>query len=182
MRKSIEKCAAITLETANGEVVVNRRCLIYVKELDVQVWAFLHKDTVCVLSLGLIVDRSGFTFVWQPGKAPTLTKGKLKVTTQPNFNVPFIYASKYLEVRKAFRARGGPVALPSSASKDDEDILAEDDEESDCPPGISGSSDDESPSPPKQEATPLQEATPPQEATPLQEATPRRRRKKQSRP
>ena len=106
------------METANGEVIVNRPCLIYVKELDVQVWAFLHKDTVCVLSLGLIVDRSGFTFVWQPGKAPTLTKGKFKVTTQPNFNVPFIYASKYLEARKAFRARGNPVALPSSASKD----------------------------------------------------------------
>ena len=159
-RKSIEKCAAITLETANGEVVVDRRCLIYVKELDVQVWAFLHKDTVCVLSLGLIVDRSGFTFVWQPGKAPTLTKGKFKVTTQPNFNVPFTYASKYLEVRKAFRARGGPVALPSSASKDEEvqeemeELLDDDDEESDCPPGISGSSDDESPPPPKPEVTP----------------------------
>ena len=181
-RKSIEKCAAITLETANGEVVVDRRCLIYVKELDVQVWAFLHKDTVCVLSLGLIVDRAGFTFAWQPGKSPTLTKGKLKVTTQPNFNVPFIYASKYLEVRKAFRAGGNPVALPSSASKDKEvqeemkellednafdqalDPQPDDDEESDCPPGISGSSDDESPPPLKPEATP------------------RRRRKKPSRP
>ena len=53
-RATIEKCASITLETANGEVVVNRRCLIYVKELDVCVWAFLHKDTVC-------------SFAWSPG-------------------------------------------------------------------------------------------------------------------
>jgi hypothetical protein len=103
-KATIETCKSITLETANGEVVVNRRCQIYVKELDIEVWAFLHKDTVCVLSLGLIVDRSGFTFVWKPGRAPTLTKGELTITSQPNHNVPFIYASKYLEARKAFRS------------------------------------------------------------------------------
>jgi len=116
-KDTIETCKSITSETANGEFVVSRRCKIYVKELDIYVWAFLHRDTVCVLSLGLIADRSGFTFVWKPGKAPTLTKGKITITSQPNHNVPFIYASKYLEARKALRERNNPVALPSSASK-----------------------------------------------------------------
>ena len=110
----------ITLETANGEVTVDQRCLIRVKEMDVQLWAFLHTDTVCVISLGLIVGRAGFTFNWQPGKAPTLTRGKKMITSQPSFNVPFIYASNYLDARKAHTlartadpARGNPFALPS---------------------------------------------------------------------
>ena len=180
-KATIENCKSITLETANGEVVVNRRCKIHVKELDIHVSAFLHRDTVCVLSLGLIVDRSGFTFVWKPGQAPTLTRGKFKLTSQPNFNVPFIYASKYLEARKVFRARGNPIALPSSASKDAPDFdqvvreemkgLEElfpqpaDDEESDGPSGFADSSEDERPPPP-----------------PKPEATLRRRRKDRSRP
>ena len=117
-KQTIEKIPdPITLETANGEVTVDQRCLIRVKELDVQLWAFLHTDTVCVISLGLIVDRAGFTFNWQPGKAPTLTKGKKTMTSQPSFNVPFIYASKYFDARKANKfadsARGNPVAAPS---------------------------------------------------------------------
>ena len=86
-----------------------------------------HVDTVCVISLGLLVDRGGFTFNWQPGKAPTLTKGKTRVTSQPSFNVPFIYTSKYLDARKASLtltktndpARGNPFALPSTSKDDD---------------------------------------------------------------
>jgi len=92
----------IPIETANGEVVVNKRCRVVVAELGLRVWAYLHEDTVCVLSLGLLVDRAGFTFEWKPGKAPELIFGKkLRVPCHPHFNVPFIYASK---------ARGNPFA------------------------------------------------------------------------
>ena len=73
--------------------------------------------TMTLISLGLIVDRSGFTFDWQPGKAPTLTKGKKTITSQPSFNVPFIYASTYFDARKASKlahsAGGNPFATPS---------------------------------------------------------------------
>jgi len=127
-RRTIEKIdEPIPLETANGEVIVNKRCLIHVKELDIKIWAFLHVDTVCVISLGLLVDRGGFTFNWQPGKAPTLTKGKIRVSSQPSFNVPTIYTAKFLAARKASLtltktkdpARGNPFAIPSTSSDDD---------------------------------------------------------------
>ena len=97
----------IPIETANGEVIVRQRCRVLVVELDIEVWAFLHEDTVCVLSLGLLVDRNGFTYYWRPGKAPELTKGSFKVSCAPHFNVPFIYSSK---------ARGLPSACPLSES------------------------------------------------------------------
>ena len=58
-----------------------------------ETWAYLHEDTVCVLSLGLLVDRNGFTYLWRPGKAPELKRGKFIVTCSPHFNVPFIYAA-----------------------------------------------------------------------------------------
>ena len=53
----------IPTETANGEVTVTQRCRVHVKELDLHVWAYLREDTVCVLSLGMLVDRSGFTYL-----------------------------------------------------------------------------------------------------------------------
>jgi len=93
-KASIEEVAEpIPIETANGEVIVNQRCRVFVIELNIEVWAYLHEDTVCVLSLGLLVDRNGFTYLWKPGKAPTLKKGKFIVPCAPHFNVPFIYAS-----------------------------------------------------------------------------------------
>ena len=63
------------------------------------------------------MDRSGFTFNWQPGKTPTLTKGDKVVAAQPSFNVPIIYASTYFQARKAMKlshsAGGNSLAAPS---------------------------------------------------------------------
>jgi hypothetical protein len=89
------------VETANGEVTVTHRCKVYVQELALYIWAFLHVDTVCVLSLGMLVDRNGFTYIWKPGQAPELRKGKFCLACHPHFNVPFIFASK---------AKGAPSA------------------------------------------------------------------------
>ena len=83
----------VPIETANGEVILTQRCRVYVVELKIEVWAYLHEDTVCVLSLGLLVDRNGFIYLWRPGKAPELRKGKFVVHCSPHFNVPFIYAA-----------------------------------------------------------------------------------------
>ena len=74
-------------------MVLYQRCRVYVVELKIEVMAYLHEDTVCVLSLGLLVDRNGFTYLWRPGKAPELKRGKFIVTCSPHFNVPFIYAA-----------------------------------------------------------------------------------------
>ena len=97
----------IPIETANGEVTVTQRCRVFVLELSIEVWAYLHEDTVCVLSLGLLVDRNGFTYIWRPGKAPELKKGKFIVTCCPHFNVPFIFTST---------ARGLPVVNPKTVA------------------------------------------------------------------
>ena len=83
----------IPVDTANGEVIVRQRCRVKVIELNLEVWAFLHEDTVCVLSLGLLVDRDGFTYHWRPGKAPELKKGSFVVSCAPHYNVPFIYSA-----------------------------------------------------------------------------------------
>ena len=93
----------IPIETANGEVTVSQRCRVRVIELNIEVWAFLHEDTVCVLSLGLLVDRDGFSYSWTPGKHPKLKKGSFVVSCAPHYNVPFIYSAA---------ARGLPQALP----------------------------------------------------------------------
>ena len=95
----------IPIETANGEVTVSQRCRVRVIELNIEVWAFLHEDTVCVLSLGLLVDRDGFSYSWTPGKHPELKKGSFVVACAPHYNVPFIYSAA---------ARGLPHAHPSS--------------------------------------------------------------------
>ena len=91
--------------------------------------AYLHQDTVCVLSSGLLVDRAGFTFLWRPGKVPELVLGKTRTACTPSFNVPFMYTSRYLEERRRRRsARGDPAACPGKASKKDpsfEQVLKE---------------------------------------------------------
>jgi len=81
----------IIIETANGEVIVSQRCRVRVVELKLDIWAYLHEDTVCVLSLGLLVDRAGFSYSWKPGKAPELKKGSFIVQCPAHYNVPFIY-------------------------------------------------------------------------------------------
>ena len=87
--------------------MVTQRCRVLVTELNLYIWAYFHLDKVCVLSLGVLVDRDGFTYLWKPGKAPELKRGKLCVCCYPHFNVPFIYSS---------HARGNPFACPSSSS------------------------------------------------------------------
>ncbi len=125
----------IPIETANGEVVVTKRCRVKVLELGIYVWAFLHEDTVCVLSLGLLVNRGGFSYYWKPGKFPELVLGKRRISCHPHFNVPFIYSSQ---------ARGDLSAYPSvpaSANAPDDD---DDDEDGlDTPPDLIPSSDSE---------------------------------------
>ena len=91
------------------QYVVRLRCRVHILELDIEIWAYLHEDTVCVLSLGLLVDRNGFTYLWKPGKAPELRKGKFVVSCAPHYNVPFIYSST---------ARGLPSALPAAKLED----------------------------------------------------------------
>jgi len=83
----------ISIQTANGDVIVDSKVKIFVRELGLHVWAYLHEDTVAVLSLGMLCDDHGYTYNWKPQTWPTLTKGRQVVTCQPHCNVPFIYTN-----------------------------------------------------------------------------------------
>ena len=47
----------IPIQTANGEVELNEKCQIFVRDPKVRVWAHILPDTVAVLSLGLLVEE-----------------------------------------------------------------------------------------------------------------------------
>ena len=83
----------ISIQTANGDVIVDSKVKIFVRELGLHVCAYLHEDTVAVLSLGMLCDEHGYTYNWKPLTWPTLTKGRQVVTCQPHCNVPFIYTN-----------------------------------------------------------------------------------------
>ena len=92
-RATVRKLAEpIPIQTANKEIQVTHEAYVFILELRVHVWAYHHEDTVAVLSLGLLCDMHGFTYVWSPNSPPTLTKGSFSVVCHPHWNVPFIYA------------------------------------------------------------------------------------------
>ena len=80
----------IRIDTANGTVVVKEKALVYIEELDVQVWATLLSNTVAVLSLGLLCSEQLFSFHWVKDDTPYLEKDGNRVACHPNLNVPFV--------------------------------------------------------------------------------------------
>ena len=104
---------------------MDTRAYVYVKELDLKVWAFLKEDTVCVLSLGLLVDRSGYTYFWRPGQLPQLSNGKKLYHCTPSSNVPFVYTIGYLEHKRERRRLASlkHSMFPSKSSETFEEIL-----------------------------------------------------------
>ena len=58
----------IPIQTANGEVDLDEKCEIFVRDLKVKAWAHILPDTVAVLSLGLLVEELRFSYIWNPGK------------------------------------------------------------------------------------------------------------------
>ena len=102
MRKLAEP---IPIQTANKEIKVEYEAHVYVLELRIHVWAYLHEDTVAVLSLGLLCGMQGFTYVWSPKAPPTLTKGNFSLACYPHWNVPFIYAGA-----RSYPSKGSVVA------------------------------------------------------------------------
>ena len=80
----------IPLNTANGEVEATQAVQIYIPELEITVEAILLPKTPAVLSLGLLVEKEGFDYIWRRGTVPFLQKGQYKIPCHPNHDVPFI--------------------------------------------------------------------------------------------
>ena len=81
----------IPITTANGEVKVHAQVRVYVKELEIYVWAYVLDCDVAVLSLGMLCDEEGFTYQWVPNLPPTLVRDDFSVTCYPSNNVPIIF-------------------------------------------------------------------------------------------
>ena len=90
-RNTSKKGESIAVTTANGEVHINTQVRVYVHELCIFVWAYLLKCDVAILSLGPLCDEDGFTYLWEPGCSPTLSKQGLKVECRQFYNVPVIF-------------------------------------------------------------------------------------------
>ena len=86
----------IPITTANGEVKVHAQVRVYVKELEIYVWAYVLDCDVAVLSLGMLCDEEGFTYQWVPNRPPTLVKDDFTVTCYPSNNVPIVFPAALL--------------------------------------------------------------------------------------
>ena len=97
----------IPIQTANGEVDLNEKCEIFVRDLKVKVWAHILPDTVAVLSLGLLVEELRFSYIWNPGESPILRKGNQTVRCFPINHVPVIYPGASADEHGTPKAAGG---------------------------------------------------------------------------
>ena len=126
----------IPIQTANGEVDLSEKCEIFVRDLKVKVWAHILPDTVAVLSLGLLVEELGFSYIWNPGKCPILRRGNQTVRCYPMNNVQVIYPGASAEADGNPKAAGGDSLQQQGQAGTDED-------ESEGPPELAESSDSE---------------------------------------
>ena len=59
--------------------------------------AYILEDTVSLLSLGLLVEELGYSYIWNPRQSPKLRKGNITVRCHPMNNVPHIYPGALIE-------------------------------------------------------------------------------------
>ena len=65
-QKSIRKLPkAFPVQTANKVVFVSREVKVFIKTLNVHVWAGILGDAPAALSLGILVAKDGFDFFWK---------------------------------------------------------------------------------------------------------------------
>ena len=70
---------------------------MWIPGLDLHVRVLVQAGTTSVLSLGRLVDESGFDFIWRTRKVPYLTKGRKKVWCYPSNFVPFLDSQSYMK-------------------------------------------------------------------------------------
>ena len=82
------------LQSANGIVTVDKEVHIFVPALNMSVWAQLIDDCPAILSLGVLCSKQGWTYEWQSGQDPTLSKGTKKITLTQVHDVPMVFAAR----------------------------------------------------------------------------------------
>ena len=92
-------------------------------------WAHILPDTVAVLSLGLPIEDLRFSYIWNPGKTPTLRKGNTTVKCHPTNNVLFICPGVSSEAGNASKASGDREQWEQAGIEDGPPSLCETDSE-----------------------------------------------------
>ena len=120
-RKTIKDTAPIPINTADGIIYVKKEVKVYVHELGIHVWAYILESDVALLSLGLLCSEGGgWSYNWEPGQLPTLTKGKKVVIFPTSHNAPTICTSS----SKSSNDPGGdPCATKQSKETQERELM-----------------------------------------------------------
>ena len=91
-RLTVRKCSPCLLNTANGPIEVGYEVDMWIEELDLQVTAFILKDSPPLLSMGKLCRMHGFVYVWNGMNDPVLYDSKISIAIQLMLksNVPFL--------------------------------------------------------------------------------------------
>ena len=145
----------MVFQTANGKTTSTHEVKVYIVELDLYLWASILTNSPCLISMGKLCREHGFTFTQVGASTPFLQKGRLKVECQTHFDVPLINPSRrsLSEMREELDSRGEPENLFDECFQEEE-VVPEghgpesalgDDLESDGPPELEESTDEEPP-------------------------------------
>ena len=86
----------IVIQTANGLLTLTEQCKIYVRDLKVTLSAYILDDTVSLLSLGLLVEELGYSYIWNPRHSPMLRNSALSSNEQRPAHLSWCRNRRYL--------------------------------------------------------------------------------------
>ena len=87
----VRPCKPIKMQTANGDLTVDKETEVYIKDLNITVRAKLLPRTTSVLSMGKLVKDHYFKVTWTRDDGAIIEKGKIncsvkKIKMYHNFN------------------------------------------------------------------------------------------------
>ena len=74
----------------NGEVQTDEEAQVYVHDIDLFLTVQILDDTPAVLSLCKLYEEHGYTYEWQSGQKPQLTKQEKKIMYKTDNFVPLV--------------------------------------------------------------------------------------------
>ena len=82
------------MQTANGDLTVDKETEVYIKDLDITVKAKLLPKTTSVLSMGKLVKDHDFKVTWTRDDGAIIENGKIRLFCEEDQNVPQLQFGK----------------------------------------------------------------------------------------
>ena len=89
-RKTARQHNPCVIMTSNGLVQANRDATVYINDLDIFLCVRLFEDSPAVLSLGMSCEVMGFSYFWNAGEQPSLTKDGVSTKCRSDNHVPVV--------------------------------------------------------------------------------------------